>query len=111
MMPAQDLAFASPIQIDFSLTPVLESKAVIFQTLESAPLLISFDSFLIDAPAHLVAAVAASDLGVPFKVLYALRDDPANMLTAFFERLRLKLESLPVDFFALISFKAGSIWS
>ena len=108
MMPAQELAFASPIQIDFSLAPVLESKAVIFKTLESAPLLISFDSFLIDAPAHLVAAVAASDLGVPFEVLYALRDDPANMLTAFFERLRLKLESLPVDDFALISFKAGS---
>ena len=41
-------------------------------------------------------------------VLYALRDDPANMLIAFFERLRLKLESLPVDDFALISFKAGS---
>ena len=69
-MPAQELAFASSIQIDFSLAPVLESKAVIFKTLESAPLLICFDSFLIDAPAHLVAAVAASDLGVPFEVLY-----------------------------------------
>ena len=65
-------------------------------------------SFKIDAPAHLVASVAASDFGLPFEVLYALRDDPANMLIAFFERLRLKLESLPVDNFALISFKAGS---
>ena len=47
----------------------------------------TFYSFLIDAPVHLVSLVAASDLILPFEVLYALCDDLAKMLIAFFERV------------------------
>ena len=107
-MPAQEPAFVSSLPIDFSLAPVLQSKALVFKSLESAPLLISFDSYLVDAPAHLIAAVATDDLGLPFELLYSLRDDSAKLLMTFFERLRLKLESLPVNDFALIPFKDGS---
>ena len=70
--------------------------------------MISLDCLLEGAPAHALAAAAASNLGLQFEMVYALRDDPPKMLALFFERLRLLLESLPAEKFFLIPFKDGA---
>ena len=96
------------VAIDFESDPIFESKAKILKDLESSPLLISLDCLLEGAPAHALAAAAASNLGLQFEMVYALRDDPPKMLALFFERLRLFLDSLPAEKFFLIPFKDGA---
>ena len=46
-------------------------------------MLISLDCLLDGAPAHALAAAAASNLGFQFEMVYALKDDPSKMLVMF----------------------------
>ena len=55
-----------------------------------------------------MAAAATLNLGLPFDMVYALKDDSQSMIKLFFERLRLHLDSLAAEHFVLIPFKAGS---
>ena len=96
------------VNIDFESDLVLESKAKVIKDLESSPLLISLDCLLEGAPAHALAAAAALNLGLPFDMIYSLKDSTPQMLSVFFDRLRLHLDPLPAEQFALIPFKVGS---
>ena len=96
------------VNIDFEADLISESKATVVKDLESAPLLISLDCLLDGAPAHALAAAATLNLGLPFDMVYALKDDSQSMIKLFFERLRLHLDSLAAEHFVLIPFKAGS---
>ena len=96
------------VNIDFEADLVPESKAMVVKNLESSPLLISLDCLLDGAPAHALAAAATLNLGLPFDMVYALKDDSRSMIALFFERLRLYLDSLAAEHFVSIPFKAGS---
>ena len=45
---------------------------------------------------------------LPFDMLYSLKDSTPQMLSVFFDRLRLHLDPLPAEQFVLIPFKVGS---
>ena len=59
------------------------------------------------APAHALAAAASLNLGLPFDMIYSLKDSTPQMLSVFFDRLCLHLDPLPAEQFALIPFKVG----
>ena len=96
------------MDINFEVDLIPESKTTIVKDLESSPMLISLDCLLDKAPAHTLATAASLNLGLPFDMVYALKDDSPSMLKLFFERLRLHLDTLAAEQFLFVTFKAGS---
>ena len=91
-------AFASTmVQIDYSAELVEEAKARISKELETILLIINEHTFMEGATLFVVMSAGAMDLNIPFKALYALKDDPEKLRSTFLERLRLHLESVAPD--------------